>query len=218
MSDLFLQRIDQLVGDADDINDIRVVVRRAYLFDFVDEPLRIWQGQGLLKTIDEDDNVHEWAGTVDASGGEHLRAPRLQDGRDGSSATYTFGLEGVPRALYEETKADQSRAVKRDIWVYLVLFHEHEGMLPSTPIMFLKKLTMFSPQFSEKIETDRDGQLMQKYNMSVSAKDSNFGRSNRPNRTYSQSSQQEYANQLGVSVDLGCSHVANLSDRTYEIR
>ena len=215
----FHDLIDDYLGDDDAISDIRVTVRRLYFYDFVDNPTRIWQGMGKLFTEDG----AEWLGSIDANGTDHHEASALQDGRDGSSATYTFGLQipdlpGQPAGqLFEELKADQWRAAGRNLTVYLAAFKEGEALRPSTPIMFFKELVMIQPKFSEKITSDNGKTLVKQYRINVTAKDDNFGRAIRPNGTYADTIQKRRAAELGVSTDRGSEYLGALANRTYVI-
>src|SRR5690606_24152057 len=99
----FYDKIDEILGEADSIADIVVTVRKCWLYDFADDPVLLWDGQGNFT----DTLGREWLGTVDANGTNHHETPGLQDGRDGTSASYTFGLtipnsdSDDPLALYE---------------------------------------------------------------------------------------------------------------------
>lgn len=215
----FYELLEEYLGDADAITDIRTVVRRLWFYDFDGYPLRVWQGKATLFT--EDGN--EWLGTIDASNTDHHTTPAIQDGRDGSSATYnlTMNLIDVPGQTageaYEALKADQWRVSKRKVTCYLAIFKENEALRPETPIVFFKELIMMSPKFSEKLENDGAGRLVRKYTVNVAAKDANFGRSNVPNGTYSDAIQKQRAKELGVPVDRGSEFLALLANRTYQI-
>jgi hypothetical protein len=215
----FYDLIDQYLGDSDSIADIRVIVRRLWFYDFLGHPVRLWQGKGLLTTSDGVD----WMGSIDGADTDHHETTALQDGRDGTSATYTFGLE-IPDlpgesafALFEQLKADQSLAAGRSLTCYLAVFKDGEALRPSTPISFFKELTMIQPKFSEKIEMNADRSLVRKYKVSITAKDANFGRSNIPRGTYADTIQKRRAAELGVSYDRGAEFLAGLANRTYQI-
>lgn len=218
MSD-FWTVLDEYIGSGFDTTDIRAMVRRCWFYDFDGYPLRIWQGQGRLFTSDG----NMWLGTIDQNGQDVHSTPRIGDGRDGSSATYSFGLKipdspGIPALqMYNAIKTEQWRTVKRNIICYLALFQPNEGLRPQTPIVFFKELTMFAPKFSERIEMGSDGILKKKYSISISAKDGNFGRSEVPNGTYADTIQKERAKQLGVNLDRGCEFLAGLANRTYQL-
>ncbi len=216
----FTDLLDELIGDDDALTDISVVVRRLWFYDFEGYPLRIWQGKGKLFTTDG----NEWLGTITADNVDIHETPALQDGRDGSSATYEFGLsipnlpgEASDRELYEAIKAEQGLAAGRMLTCYLAIFNVGEALRPATPISFFKELVMFSPKFSEKIEGDGGGRLIKSYRVSVPCKDSNFGRSNIPNGTYADTIQKRRAAALGVSLDRGSEFVAALANRTYQV-
>ncbi len=215
----FYDQIDEILGAADDVTDIVAMVRKCWLYDFKDEPVRLWDGQGNF--IDSDGN--EWMGTVDANGSNLHKTPTLQDGRDGTSASYNFSLS-IPSLpgqetleLYNELKADQSKVFGRTLTCYIVLFIDGEGLRPGTPVSFYKQMTMFSPKFDEKIDRSQSGVVVKAYTVSVTAKDSNHGRSETPDRTYADTMQKRRAAQLGVSVDRGAEYLALLANRTYQI-
>lgn len=215
----FYDQIDEILGAADDVTDIVAMVRKCWLYDFKDEPVRLWDGQGNF--IDSEGN--EWLGTMDANGGNLHKTPSLQDGRDGTSASYTFSMTipSIPGedtlALYEALKADQSKVFGRKLTCYIVLFIAGEGLRPGTPVSFYKEMTMFSPKFSETIERAASGTIVKNYVVSLTAKDSNHGRSETPDRSYADTMQKRRANQLGVAVDRGSEFLALLANRTYQI-
>ncbi len=214
----FYDLLDDYLGDADDVTDIRAVVRRLWFYDFDGFPIYLWQGKGRLFTEDG----REWLGTLDAAGNDHHETSALQDGRDGSSATYTFGLTipdmpGQPAMeLYEELKSEQWRVKRRRLTCYLAIFQEGEALRPTTPAIFFKELTMIEPKFSEKIDSD-GSKLIRKYKVTLTAKDANFGRSNIPRGTYADTIQKQRAKELGVSLDKGSEFLAALANRTYTI-
>lgn len=215
----FYDQIDEILGAADDITDIVATARKCWLYDFKDHPVRLWDGQGPF--TDSDGN--EWLGTITPSGANIHTTPSLQDGRDGTSASYTFSLNipSIPGEdtleLYNALKADQSKVFGRKLTCYIVLFIEGEGLRPGTPISFYKELTMFSPKFSESIARAPSGTITKTYTASITAKDSNHGRSETPDRTYADTMQKRRANQLGVAVDRGSEYLALLANRTYQV-
>lgn len=215
----FYDQIDELLGAAEDVTDIVATVRKCWFYDFKDDPIRLWDGQGNFTDIDD----NEWLGTVAPSGANIHKSPSLQDGRDGTSATYNFSLQipSIPGrdtlALYNALKSDQSKVFGRKLTCYLVLFREGEGLRPGTPISFYKELVMFSPQFNEGIERSASGTILKTYTASIVAKDNNHGRSETPDRTYADTMQKRRAAQLGVSVDRGSEYLALLANRTYQI-
>ena len=216
----FHDQIDEIVGAADSVADIVATVRKCWFYDFAEEPVRLWDGQGVF--IDAAGN--EWLGTVDSSGGNIHRTPTLQDGRDGTAAAYNFsfniptmpGREDELLALYNGLKSEQGNVFGRALICYLVLFIEGEGLRPGTPLSFYKELTMFSPKFSEAIQRN-GGQVTKTYTMAITAKDNNHGRSEAPDRTYGDTMQKRRAAQLGVSIDRGAEYLALLANRTYQV-
>lgn len=217
----FYDQIDEILGAAEDVTDIVATVRKCWLYDFKGEPVRLWDGQGNFIDIDG----HEWLGTVDANGGNLHRSPSLQDGRDGTSASYNFsfniptipGHEDEILSLYNGLKSQQDKVFGRKLTCYLVLFREGEGLRPGTPISFYKEMTMFSPKFSETIERSATGAIVKTYSASITAKDNNHGRSETPDRTYADTMQKRRAQQLGVSIDRGAEYLALLANRTYQV-
>lgn len=215
----FYDLLDEYLGDDDAITDIRTVVRRLWFYDFDGYPVRMWQGQGKLYTVDDEG----WLGSIDANGTDHHTTPAIQDGRDGTSPAYELSmvipdLPGQNKMeLYNSLKADQWRVSGRTVTCYLAIFKEGEALRPQTPYIYFKELIMQSPKFSELLESDNAGRLVRNYKVSVTAKDGNFGRSNIPNGTYADTIQKERARQLGVSVDRGSEYLALLANRTYQI-
>lgn len=226
MSD-FDTLLEEYLGNEDVLSDIRVVVRRLWFYDFTDYPTYMWQGKGRLFTNDPSNpsSTLEWLGTINERDQDIHQTPRLQDGRDGSSAAYQFKMTipDIPGEssgeLYEALKADQSQVYNRDLTCYLAIFKDGEGLRPTTPIKFFKRLTMFSPTFTEGVTLNATGTMVRSYTVSVTAKDANFGRSRVPNRTYTDTIQREYARQLGVTStdDLGCEYVTDLANKTFTI-
>lgn len=212
--------LEEYLGSQDDITDINVTVRRLWLYDFVGFPTRMWQGKGRLFTTDG----NEWLGTINDLNQDIHVTPRIQDGRDGSSAKYQFSMtipdlpDEPAGQLYEALKADQGRVHGQKLTCYLAVFKldGSDALRPSTPIRFFKELVMQSPQFTEGVTEGPDRKLIRTYKVAITAKDGNSGRSSTPNRTYNDATQREYARQLGVTaVDKGLSYVAGLANRTY---
>lgn len=213
--------LEEYLGDADALSDQIVVVRRLWFYDFDGYPTRMWQGKGRLFTSDG----NEWLGTVNNFDQDIHVTPRLQDGRNGSSAAYQFSmtLPDIPGEtageLYEALKADQNLVFGRNLTCYLAVFKPGEALRPTTPIKFFKQLVMQTPKFSESLSPDSNGTLVRSYKVSLTARDSNFGRASKPNRTYNDTTQREYARQLGAGTpaDKGCEFIAALANRTYQI-
>jgi hypothetical protein len=215
----FYDQIDEILGDADSLTDIVATVRKCWLYDFDGDPVRLWDGQGTFT----DSEGNDWLGTVDASGRNYHKSPPLQDGRDGTSASYSFVLTipSIPGEntleLYNALKTDQTKAIGRKLTCYLVLFIEGEGLRPNTPVSFYKELEMFAPTFSESMERSSAGTVVKVYTVSITAKDNNHGRSETPDRTYADTMQKRRAAQLGVPVDRGAEYLALLANRTYQV-
>lgn len=215
----FYDQIDEILGAADDVTDIVATARKCWFYDFKDEPVRLWDGQGNFT----DSEGNEWLGTIDANGGNIHKSPSLQDGRDGTSASYSFSLTipSIPGqdtlALYDSLKSDQSKVFGRKLICYIVLFIEGEGLRPNTPVSFYKEMTMFSPKFSETVGRASSGTVVKNYVVAITAKDNNHGRSETPDRTYADTMQKRRAAQLGVALDRGCEYLALLANRTYQV-
>ena len=212
MSD-FYTVLDEMLGEAEALTEVRVVVRRLWFYDFEGFPTRLWQGKGKLYTSDG----HEWLGTITQAGDDVHVTPAIQDGRDGTSATYTMSMNVPNFEMYEALKRDKSLAVGRDVTVYLAIFKEDEALRPSTPHIFFKQMTMLNPKFTEDIRVGQNDVLERVYSVSVDAKDNNFGRANIPGGTYADTIQKERSRQLGVTNDRGCEFLALLANRTYQI-
>ena len=155
-------------------------------------------------------------GTVDGQGRNIHKAPRIADGRDGTSASYRFSIGYLDKATYEAVKSDQDIVSGASLNCHLALFRFGDGLRPDTPIEFSKELTLMSPEFDEKLELDGFS-LARRYSISVLAKDGNFGRSEIPGRTYTDTMQKDYARSLGVELDRGCEFVAGMANRTYKV-
>jgi hypothetical protein len=213
--------LEEYLGDEEVMSDIRVVIRRLWFYDFDGFPTRMWSGKGRLFTT----GGLEWLGTINDNNQDIHVTPRLQDGRDGSSASYQFKMtipdlpDESSGELYEALKADQGRTFGRELTCYLAIFKDGEGLRPTTPIKFFKRLTMQSPTFSEGFTTGAGGVLVRTYTVSVTAKDGNSGRSKIPNRTYTDTVQREYARQMGVASppDRGLEYVAQLANKTFTV-
>jgi hypothetical protein len=214
----FYEVLEEYMGGADALTDRIVCVRRCFFYDFIGYPTYLWQGKGRLHTTDG----NTWLGTIDANDRDIHTVPALQDGRDGSSASYNLGLV-IPNLpdesasdLYDALKADQSLAYNRKVVIYLAIFKEDEALRPQTPIIYFKELLMGAPKFSERISQDGTG-ISKRYSVSVTARDNNFGRSRTPNRTYADTMQKQRALELGVPLDRGAEFLAGLANRTYQI-
>lgn len=209
MSDFFTA-LDEVTSGAS--GEIRFVTRNLWFYDFIDNPLRIWDGTGKLITSDG----NKWLGSVNAVGQNIHVTPNIQDGRNGSSISYEMKLIVPDASLFRSLKEDRDLAKKRDVTVYRALFKTNEALRPSTPIMFAKRMSILSLSFRETLEVN-NGIPSINHEVTVSAKDSNLGRENKPNRTYSDSIQTQIAESHNLTPDLSCSYVANLANRTYTV-
>jgi len=213
----FFDALDEYLGDSGSVEEIQVVARRLWFYDFQTGPLRLWDGQGLLITEDDE----EWLGSATDTGNLH-KTPTIKDGRDGSSGRYEFTLNipDIPGQTayesYEAIKAENDSVQGRSLVCYMAIFHRDEGLRPQTPYVYLKDFTMMSAVFNEKMSFN-EGAMVRDYSVTIIARDGNTGRSNRPNRTYADTIQKEHARQLGVAVDKGSEYLAELANRTYTI-
>lgn len=201
-----------LTGGAEDSHDIRAMVRRCFLYDFVDAPVRLWDGQGRLKT--EDGNT--WIGTIDALGNNQHSAPAVRDDRDGSSPRYEFGIPYLDAATYAALKPLPGLARGRDLICYHAVFAYGEGLRPLTPIRFNYRLAMKDVTFSERVDGDV-GSMTKVYAASVIAKSLEYGRSRTPAGTMTSTAQNQRARLLGLDSDAGCDFVADLANRTFTV-
>ena len=203
------QAIIDAVGTAADAWDIRVIVRRCYLYDFTSGPLRLWDGVGKLTA-----GGYDWIGTIDADGNNRHTVAQVRDERDGSSPRYEFGVPYVDQVTFDLLKADKAQAAGRDLTAYSVFFDKDEGLLPQTALRFEFRLTMQSTRFEEK----RDGVPGEEVNVRsafVIVRPGEFGQQTAPNGTYTATGQRERARLLGVSADSGCDFVAKNARRTF---
>lgn len=219
MATTFNDLLEEYIGDADSLDDIQVVVRRLWFYDFDGYPVRMWQGQGTLITEDG----LEWMGTIDANKKDHHKTPSIQDARDGSSGNYQLSMTIIDtggesaRELYESLKADQWRVANRKVTCYLVVFKHGEALRPTVPYVFFKELRMMRPKFTERPESNGRGGIKLIYQVSISGRDENFGRARRPNRSYADTMQKQHAKELGVAIDRGCEYLATLANKTMQI-
>lgn len=214
----FFDYIDEALGDEDALTDIRVIVRRCWFYEFTGYPIRLWQGKGKLFTSDG----NQWLGSIDAKDRDYHETPAIQDGRDGSSATYNMKLNLVDFPgqtafqTYDALKSEQWRVSGQKVTCYLAAFKEGEALRPSIPIIFFKELTMMAPKFSEVIEGENK-KMVRRYSVSVACKDANFGRSSVPGGTYADTVQKARALEHGVAVDKGAEYLGLLANRTYQL-
>jgi hypothetical protein len=208
----FADKLTEYLGGADDVFDIRAVVRRCWFYDIIGYPTRLWSGQGRM--FAEDGNTY--LGTVDAAGVDRHSVPSLTDGRDGTSPENQFSFGYSSEAMHAALKADAFRVRGRTITCYLAIFEVSEGLRPATPLEYLASFEMQSPFFEEVLGMDaKTGRLVKNYKATVIATGPNAGRSRAPRGTYTSTSQRERARLLGVENDAGCDFVAGLANRTY---
>ena len=205
----FATELLSLTGAATDSFDIRAMVRRCYFYDFTGQPVRLWDGQGVLVA-----GGFDWLGTLDANGTNRHIAPSVKDTRDGASPRYEFSIPFMDRTTYTALQADQALAMGRDLICYSVLCKVGEGLIPTTALRFNYRLAIRGVQFAERMEGERGAQR-KVYSASVIAKTLEYGRSRVPGGTMTDTAQRERARVLGVTADSGCSFVAANSRRTF---
>jgi len=208
----FTEELLDLTGTAADSFDIKAMVRRCFLYDFVGSPVRLWEGQGILVA-----GGFDWLGTFDANGTNRHRAPTVRDDRDGSSPRYEFGIPYLDQITFDALKASQSLAKGRDLIGYHALFKAGEGLLPSTPLRFNYRLAIRGVQFSESMQGEPGAEIKVR-SASVAAKSLEYGRTRVPGGTMTDTAQRDRARVLGVAADSGCSMVAKNARRTFIIQ
>lgn len=195
------------LGTATDAFDIKAMVRRCFLYDFVGSPVRMWAGQGKLYA-----GGFEWLGTIDADGTDHHQAPAIRDARDGASPRYQFSIPYLDKTTFDVMKADQDLARGRELTIYHALMLAGEGLRPSTALRFSAKLLIKGTEFSEQMS---EGNVTR--SASVLCRSLEYGRSRTPAGTFTDTAQRERARLLGLASDSGCSFVASNSRRTYTV-
>ena len=201
----------ELTGTATDAWDIVATVRRCFLYDFTSNPVRLWDGQGVLNA-----GGYEWMGTFDENGQNRHKAPGVRDDRDGASPRYEFGVPYLDATTYAALKADQALAMGRDLICYSVLCKAGEGLVPTTALRFNYRLAIRGVTFSERME-GQPGAAIKVYGASILAKSLEYGRTKVPAGTMTDTAQQDRARVLGLASDSGCSMVALNARRTFVI-
>lgn len=208
----FEDELISLTGTAADAFDIKAMVRRCFLYDFVGNPVRLWDGQGVLIA-----GGFEWLGTYDANGRNHHTAPAVRDDRDGTSPRYEFGIPYLDKPTFDGLKLDQALAKGRDLICYHALFQFGEGLLPSTPLRFNYRLAMRGVKFTERVEGELGAEQIIRA-AAVTAKSLEYGRSRVPSGTMTDTAQRDRARVLGLVSDSGCSFVAANSRKTFTVQ
>lgn len=207
----FATALLDLTGTAADAYDIKAAVRRCFFYDFTGQPVRLWDGHGVLQA-----GGYSWLGTFDANGQNRHQAPAVRDPRDGTAPRYEFSLPFIDQTTFLALKADQSRASGRNLTCYHVLCQVGEGLIPTTELLFSYRLAMRGVQFSERVEGEIGAQTIIR-SATVIAKPLEYGRSRVPAGTFTDTAQNDRARVLGLASDSGCSFVAANSRRTYTI-
>lgn len=208
----FSDELIAITGTATDAYDIKAMVRRCFLYDFTGNPVRLWDGHGVLNA-----GGYEWLGTYDAAGNNQHKAPAVRDDRDGASPRYEFGIPYLDQTTFLALKASQSLARGRDLICYHALFKIGEGLVPTTALRFNYRLAIKGVLFTERVDADPADPSKQQIirSASVLAKSLEYGRSRVPSGTMTDTAQNDRARVLGLPSDSGCSMVAKNSRRTF---
>ena len=198
-------------GQANDPFDVRAVVRRCFFYDFIGQPVRLWDGQGVLVA-----GGYEWLGTIDADGMNHHQVPAVSDARDGTAPKYEFTIPYLDQVTFNALKADQDRARGRDLICYHALFNAGDGLRPSTGLRFNYRLAIRGIKFTEQVEGEPGEEVFVR-SVTAVAKSLEYGRSRVPGGTYTDTAQQDRARLLGLASDSGCAFMAKNSRRTFTI-
>lgn len=197
------------LGQATDAYDIQVAVRRCFFYDFLGNPVRLWDGEGVLTA-----GGFDWLGTIAADGVNYHSAPEVQDSRDGTSPRYTFKIPFLDRDTFMAMKADQGLARGRGMTCYHAIVQRNEGLRPAQSLRFNYRLTMQGTDFAESVDGD-PGNTVRTYSAAVLCRSGESGRSRLPAGTYTDTAQKYRAALLGFPVDNGCSMVAANARRTF---
>ncbi|MCR5859728.1 hypothetical protein [Mesorhizobium sp. J428] len=149
-----------------------IMCRRAWRFDIDGYALQLWEGNGKAYTGSGESEL-VWAGTMKGQQ-NFLAAPRLTDGRSGQSPAYEFRLGYVDHATYAAVKAEQSRAIGRQLICYRLYFRPNEGSRSFSTPLVIGSLTMTGVGFSEQRRREGAGYVVD-YSVSVMARDGNAG-------------------------------------------
>lgn len=190
--------------------DIRseVVCRRLIEFDFDVGPLRMWEGNGTLRTHDG----LEWLGFYRGDQ-SFLSIPVLSDGRDGSSPLLEFALGYINEETFNALKEAPTRVKGRSITIWRVYMTDDEGLRPVTPRGYPIRLTMLSTSFTNELVQDDVG-YVRRLSCSVTARPVDERRTYAPNGTVSDADQNRRAARWGVVPDKYARFVALQQNRT----
>ncbi len=214
MASLFDARLVEMLGTATDTGDIRAVVRPFWKYEFASRTVRVWRGQG--PAWDADGN--KWLGTIDGSGTDHHKVPKIRDGRDGNSQRQDFGLMYIDAETYELLKSQTSEVEGQPLTLYWGLFSTEKTVRIDVPLKFHAQWTMKNVRQDEKAVLDpKTGKLTRQRNLIVAARGINVGRSQAPRLTATPQGQRLHADLLGVSGDKGMDFVPGLANRTYVV-
>ena len=205
----FSDELLSLTGTATDAFDIKASVRRCFLYDFVGQPVRLWDGHGVLTA-----GGYDWLGTYDAMGSNRHKAPAVRDDRDGTAPKYEFGIPYLDKTTFLALKASQNLARGRDLICYHALFKVGDGLVPTTELLFGYRLAIRGVQFTERVDGEPGNETIVR-SASVFAKSLEYGRSRVPAGTMTDTAQNDRAHLLGLPSDSGCSMVGHNSRRTF---
>ncbi len=223
----FETELNDHIGTASDVYDIKAMVRPCYFYDFRGYPIRLWQGQGKLHTTTSVGDAldagggntiaaNEWLGTIDGQGNDLHRTPAIRDNRDGTSPRYTFTIPYLDETTYDALKADQSLARGRSMTCYQALFAVGEGLRPQTAIWFDYRVEIKGIEFKRSADLT-GGTVTLTRTASALTRSSQQGRSKAPGGTYTSTAQNMRAKLLGLASDSGCDFVAANSRRTFVV-
>lgn len=208
----FQNALLEAIGDDDAGHDITLGVVTAWHATLGDADYRFWQGYGSMFSADG----HEWIGTMDASGTQHMAVPTVQDLRDGSAPNYTFEFPYLDQETHDALLANPESVRGGPLIGYYVLFKDGEGVRPQTPLMFFTRLTMETASVREEL-TLQGNRFTPQYKFSVTARSSNSVRSYAPNRTVTPVGQRDHARYLGVAADdAGADFVPDLASKAMQ--
>lgn len=205
--------LDEAIGTR---GDVGVCLKNLWFYDFDGYPIRMWNGEGRLFA-----GGQEWLGTqVLMSDGTLIdvhKTPSISDGRDLTSPLLSFTLGLIDAVAYEALRLEKWRIHERTLTHYECLMLPDEGLRPSTPLNLVALLELFgSGAFEEKQMFD-GRTFVRSRQISVQAKDDNYGRSLVPGRTFTDEGQKAHAAFYGVAVDKGGERIAQNANRIYKI-
>ncbi len=173
-----------------------IMTRRAWFFDFLGYPFRIWEGNGKCFAAGQ-----EWQGAIKGEQ-NYFQAPRLSDGRSGESPLYEFRLGYITKEGYDLLKNDDTVVKDRLIYWYRFYFKAGEYLRPLTAPLLVTTVMMKSRSFKEtKVFDPASESIVSNYSVGVRARDGNEGQSEAPYAFVTDTDQNARSAALGVSPD-----------------